>query len=164
MDSKGFLHVLVGTHGRTFKYARSLKPNDTTGGWTKARDVGKGLRQTYVGLVCGPDDTLHLVFRLWSSDRAVLPTGYYAALAYMSKRPGKPWSNARPLVCAPFTDYSIFYHRLTIDRTGRLFLSYTYWSTYWYYRMDRPRDRVLILSPDGGETWKLAAAADLSGN
>jgi len=164
MDSKGFLHVLVGTHGRTFKYARSLKPNDTSGGWTEPQDVGNGLRQTYVGLVCGRDDTLHLVFRLWCSDRAVLPAGYYAALAYMSKRSGKPWSEAQPLVCAPFTDYSIFYHRLTIDRTGRLFLSYTYWSTYWFYRTDRSRDRVLILSPDGGKTWKLAASADLSGN
>ncbi|MCK5803928.1 MAG: BNR-4 repeat-containing protein, partial [Lentisphaeria bacterium] len=162
MDSRGFLHVLVGTHGRTFKYARSLKPNDAEGGWTETENVGKGLRQTYVGLVCDRDDTLHLVFRLWCSDRAVQPAGYYASLAHMSKRPGEPWSEARPLVCAPFTDYSIFYHRLGIDRLGRIFLSYTYWSTYWFYRMDGPRGRALILSPDSGKTWKLATDSDLN--
>jgi len=66
VDSRGYLHVLVGTHGRTFRYARSLQPNDSAGGWTPAEEVGPGLSQTYVGLVCAPDDTLHLVFRLWA--------------------------------------------------------------------------------------------------
>ena len=31
----------------------------------KPGTVGEGLSQTYIGLVCGPDDTLHLVYRLW---------------------------------------------------------------------------------------------------
>jgi len=157
IDGKGYIHVLIGTHGRTFKYVRSLKPNSADGGWTQAEDVGAGLRQTYVGMVCDPDDTLHLVFRLWRDDNKYFPAGYYANLAYMSKRPAEKWSDARPLIVAPFSEYSIFYHRLTIDRKGDLFLSYDYWSTFWYYRTDhRGNRRALLMSPDGGNNWKLA--------
>ncbi|MHC4228669.1 MAG: COG1470 family protein [Planctomycetota bacterium] len=161
IDSKGYLHVLIGTHGRTFKYVRSLLPNSANGGWTKAEDVGAGLRQTYVGMVCDRDDTLHLVFRLWLNDNKYFPAGYYANLAYMSKRPSMKWSDARPLVVAAFSEYSIFYHRLTIDRKGALFLSYDYWSTFWFYRTDhRGNRRSLLMSPDGGNTWKLAPTTE----
>lgn len=162
MDSQGYLHVLIGTHGRAFKYARSLKPNDAAGGWTDAADIGAGLRQTYVGLVCGRDDTLHLVFRLWRYDTDYFPASSYATLAYMSKKPGMPWSEPCPLIVAPFSEYSIFYHRLTIDRAGALFLSYDYWSTFWFYRMDhRGTRRALLTSPDSGSSWKLADLQDL---
>jgi len=162
MDGKGTLHVLVGTHGRPFQYARSLKPNDAYGGWTKTEQVGAGLSQTYVGLVCDSTDTLHLVFRLWRGGRKCFPAGSYATLAHMSKSPGKPWSPPRVLLVAPFSEYSIYYHRLTIDPRGRLFLSYDYWSTFWFYRVDRRETRrALLLSPDGGATWQLAATSDL---
>lgn len=162
MDSGGHLHVLIGTHGRTFKYVRSLASNRADGGWTDAVDVGDGLRQTYVGMVCDRDDTLHLVFRLWFSDTTYFPAGHYATLTYMSKRPGEPWSDVRPLVIAPFSEYSIFYHRLTIDRANHLFLSYDYWSTFWFYRTDhRGTRRSLMMSPDGGSTWRLAGTDDL---
>jgi len=164
MDKNGFLHVLIGTHGRTFKYVRSLLPNSADGGWTKAEDVGPGLRQTYVGMVCDQEDALHLVFRLWLKDSKYFPAGHYANLAYMSKRPGEQWSDARPLVVAPFSEYSIFYHRLTIDRNSTLFLSYDYWSTFWFYRTDhRGHRRSLLMSRDGGNTWKLASSDDFAG-
>jgi hypothetical protein len=161
IDGKGYLHVLIGTHGRTFKYVRSLAPNSADRGWTEAEDVGAGLRQTYVGMVCDQTDTLHLVFRLWLNDNKYYPAGYYANLAYMSKRQAEKWSDARPLVVAPFSEYSIFYHRLTIDRKGALFLSYDYWSTFWFYRTDhRGNRRALLMSPDGGNTWKLAPSGE----
>lgn len=157
MDSDGTLHVLIGTHGRTFKYVRSVRPNSANGGWTEAEDIGAGLRQTYVGMVCDDDNTLHLVFRLWLNDTQYFPASHYANLAYMSKRTTEKWSHATPLVAAPFSEYSIFYHRLTIDREGALFLSYDYWSTFWFYRTDhRGNRRSLLMSPDGGGTWKLA--------
>lgn len=163
MDSQGFLHVLVGTHGRTFKYARSRQPDDSAGGWTPPEDVGAGLSQTYVGLVCDRDDTLHLVFRLWQGHADRFPAGSYACLAHMRKPLGQPWSAPQPLIVAPFTDYSVYYHRLTIDRRGRLFLSYDYWSTYWFYRTDHVGNRrALLMSPDAGRTWKLADAADFA--
>ncbi len=76
--------------------------------------------------------------------------------------PGKPWQPPEILVVPPFSEYSVFYHRLTIDQRGRLFLSYDYWSTYWFYRTDHWGDRrSLLTSPDGGETWRLARGRDL---
>jgi hypothetical protein len=80
----------------------------------------------------------------------------------MRKRPGQPWEPPRTVVVAAFSEYSIYYHRLTVDRLGRLFLSYDYWSTYWHYRTDhRGSRRALLLSADGGDAWKLAETADL---
>ena len=162
MDSQGYIHILTGTHGRAFHYARSLKPNDIQSGWTEPEPVGQDLRQTYIGLVTGPDNTLHLVFRLWKYHTEYFPESHFAALAYMSKKQGEPWSKPRTLVVAPLSEYSIYYHRLTIDHTGRLFLSYDYWSTLWFYRTDHlGRRRALMMSPDGGETWKLATSRDM---
>ncbi|MFQ5810787.1 MAG: BNR-4 repeat-containing protein, partial [Armatimonadota bacterium] len=162
MDAEGYLHVLTGTHGAPFHYARSLQPNDAHSGWTEAESVGEGLRQTYIGLVCGKDGTLHAVFRLWRSGVEPHPLSSHATLAYQRKPPGRPWDPPRVLIHAPFSEYSIFYHRLTIDRRGRLFLSYDYWSTYWFYRNDHfGHRRSLMMSPDGGDTWKLVDGSDL---
>lgn len=162
MDGKGHLHALGGTHGRPFPYARSLKPNDAGGGWTEAVPAGEDIRQTYIGLVCGPDDTLHSAFRLWQTGVEPFPKSHYATLAYQRKRPGQPWEPPRILIVPPFSEYSVFYHRLTIDRKGRLFISYDYWSTFWFYRNDHlGRRRTVLMSPDGGDTWKLAQTEDL---
>jgi hypothetical protein len=161
IDGQGYLHALAGTHGRPFQYARSLKPNDAGGGWTEAVPVGENLPQTYIGLVCGPDDTLHLAFRLWRSGTEPFPHSSYGTLACQQKRPGQPWEDPRVLIVPPFSEYSVYYHRLTIDRGGRLFLSYDYWSTYWFYRNDHKSDRrALVTSPDGGQTWKLVDGQD----
>ena len=151
MDSLGYLHVLVGTHGRTLLYARSKARNTAGGGWTEPEPLGPGLRQTYVGFVCDENDTLHVVFRLWNDDTEYFPASLYASLSYMKKAPGEPWTEPRPLIVSAFSEYSVFYHRLTIDRTGDLYLSYDYWSTFWFYRTDRPETRrALITSGDGG--------------
>lgn len=164
MDGQGYLHVLAGTHGRPFPYARSLQPNDAGGGWTKPQPADENARQTYVGLVCGPDDTLHSVFRLWQSGVEPFPGSTFATLAYQRKRPGQPWEPPRVLILPAFSEYSVFYHRLTLDRKGRLFLSYDYWSTYWFYRNDHVgRRRALLMSPDGGDTWKMAETQDMIG-
>src|SRR5699024_10621459 len=162
MDSKEYLHVLTGTHGDTFQYAKALEPNSTKGGWTEPKSVGEGLEQTYIGMVTAPDNTIHIVFRLWHRNNKYHPKKYFAALAHMSKKPGEPWSDPQTLVVAPFPEYSVYYHRLTIDRKGNLFVSYDYWSTYWFYRNDHlGRRRALMISSDGGTTWKMAEQDDL---
>ncbi|MBN2296827.1 MAG: BNR-4 repeat-containing protein [Pirellulales bacterium] len=161
MDSRGYLHVLAGTHGQPFPYARSLKPNDSAGGWTKAVTLGKDLRQTYIGLVCTPNDSLHAAFRLWGRNEEPFPLSIHARLAYQCKPVDGEWGPAKKLVVAAFSEYSVFYHRLTIDRRGRLFLSYRYWSTHWFYRNDRFHDeRRLLMSGDGGETWRFVKEDD----
>ncbi|MCL4218900.1 MAG: hypothetical protein KJ052_18110, partial [Candidatus Hydrogenedentes bacterium] len=90
------------------------------------------------------------------------PASHYATLAYMSKPKDGDWSEPKLLVVSAFSEYSVFYHRLTIDRAGALYLSYDYWSTFWFYRNDHPGDRrALMTSPDQGKTWKLAGMGDL---
>jgi len=162
VDSKGCLHALIGTHGRSFKYARSLEPNNAEAGWTPAEDLGNGLRQTYIGMVCAPDDTLHVAFRLWHDDGKYFDTEIYGCLAHMSKKPGEPWSSPRTLVVPPFSSYSVYRQKLTIDRNGRLFLPYNCWTTYWFYRTDhRGERRAVLTSTDQGKNWKLVQSLDL---
>jgi hypothetical protein len=74
----------------------------------------------------------------------------------MRKRPGQGWESPKILVVPPFSEYSVYYHRLTLNRTGQLFLSYDTWSTYWFYRTDHLGDRrALMMSPDAGTTWRM---------
>lgn len=161
MDSQGFLHALSGTHGQPFPYARSQAANDSQAGWTEPKVIGENLRQTYIGFVCGAQDALHAAYRLWQTGAEPHPHSHHAVLAHSLKPAGADWQTPQQLVLPPFSEYSVYYHRLTIDRRGRLFLSYDYWSTFWFYRTDHfGSRRALLMSPDGGQTWKLAASAD----
>jgi Neuraminidase (sialidase) len=61
-------------------------------------------------------------------------------------------------------NYSIYYHKLTTDRQGRLFLSYSYWTSDETYQGDFPdrhHNRAVVTSADGGKTWKLLETGDL---
>jgi hypothetical protein len=165
IDSEGHLHGVTGTHGAPFQYARSETPNTAHDGWTEAESVGEDLSQTYVGLVCDADDTLHLVYRLWRDHVDPYPNSHGAVLAYQRKPPGESWSEPRHLVVAAFPGYSVFYHRLTIDRRNRLLLSYDYWSVFKFYRYDYPETaghhRKTIVSSDGGDTWEFLYTEDV---
>ncbi len=165
IDSQGYLHVVVGTHGQPFQYLRSIRPNDAYSGWTEAvRTSDENLRQTYVGLVCDDQDNLHLVFRLWKTGEEHLDGATWAALAHQRKPAGKDWEPPQTIVAPPMPDYSIYYHRLTVDRNGDLHLNYDYWSTSWFYRNDAPLStpggpgkgwgRSILTSSDSGKTWR----------
>lgn len=165
IDSKGYLHVVVGTHGRPFQYLRSLQPNDPYSGWTESvRTSNDDLRQTYVGLVCDDEDNLHLVFRLWRSGEEHLDGSLWAALAHQRKPAGGEWEEPEILIAPPLPDYGIYYHRFTIDRNSDLHLNYDYWSTSWLYRNNttgpgpggagKGIGRAVLTSPDHGESWK----------
>jgi len=180
LDSEGFLHVITGAHGDVFFYRRSLRPNDIAGGftetvrvldWTEEEGIGRGswagdgiARQTYIGLVCDEHDALHIAYRQSRSgvDSYLPDFAYYTALSCQSKPKGEPWGPARLLVVPPVGGYSIYYHKLTVDRTGRLYLSYSYWTNE-AYQKDFPglyHNRAVLTSTDGGESWKLAETAD----
>jgi hypothetical protein len=58
--------------------------------------------------------------------------------------------------------YSIYYHKLSIDRAGGLWLSYNHWTNH-AYQQDFPgryHHRAMMSSSDGGDTWKLAQTED----
>ncbi len=170
IDSKGYLHAIAGTHNNQFRYARTLEPNTAHQGWTDEERI-PGSAQSYIGLVCDSDDTLHLVSRRyrrhWDHDHT------HAMLVYQRKESGDSWTEPRPLIIPPFAAYGIYYHRLTIDRKSRLFLSYSYFPSYWFYRNDyiggrRDRGespvgifRRTMMSEDGGETWRFVMSCDL---
>ncbi|MGC9316636.1 MAG: BNR-4 repeat-containing protein [Armatimonadota bacterium] len=173
MDSEGYLHVLIGAHGQPFQYTHSLQRNDAYGGWTEAEPIlatgyvteeGETGRQTYISLVCDADDTLHTAFRQWRRGVDEYHGGSnYAALSVQHRPRGGQWSDAEPLVIGAVPGYSIWYHKLTVDRLGDLWLSYSYWTndeTYQSHFPDRYHHRAVLVSRDGGGTWKLAETED----
>ena len=129
VDSKGYLNVIIGSHQDNFQYTRSLRPNSTTGGWTEPkmfgtpRPEGIGPGYTYIGLVNDADDTLHIVTR-WADSRG------YVNLTYLRKKAGKDWEPNKLLVIPFRSNYSVYYHKLNIDRAGRLFVNYSYYGAH----------------------------------
>ncbi len=172
MDSAGYLHVLIGAHGNPFHYVRSLAPNDAST-WTEPEPIlttgyvgeeGETGRQTYISLVCDADDTLHTAFRQWRKGvDDYHGDSNYAALSVQHRPRGGEWSDAQPLVVAAVPGYSIWYHKLTVDRLGDLWLSYSYWTNDESYQgqfPDRYHHRAVLVSRDGGTSWKLAETED----
>jgi hypothetical protein len=184
IDSQGILHVVLGAHHDQFKYTHTNNPYDITS-WTPVeafglpRDPTKWGSYTYVSLLCDADDTLHVVGR-WAG------AGYYFRLVYMRKKAGQDWEPHRYLM-VPFRNmYSCWYHKMALDRKGRLFLSYIYYANQlsdaqlesykakwpdeiptdvtqhagnWRWGIN-PHDPGILVSPDKGDTWHLATTAD----
>jgi len=179
IDSAGYLHVVLGAHGaasgQRFRYTRSLVPNSSTDGWTPLENLAAGL--SYLSLVCGTDDALHVVARHhWDPQQK---------LKYDRKKDGQSWETRRTLVI-PFgeredgrAEYTHYRQNLNIDRLGRLFLTYysrrrideiypvmldaynAKWPCidlpYGHDFIDRP---AMLISDDGGDTWRLAVTQD----
>jgi len=176
LDSAGFVHVVTGAHGARFLYRRSRQPNRLDAGLTdavptlesgyvdQATDADGDGRQTYCSLVCDDRDTLHIAFRQWRQGVDPYHGGTnYGALSLQSKPKDQPWGPARVMVVPPLPGYSIYYHKLTVDRHGGLYLSYSYLSGEKSYQEQFPElydFAALMLSKDHGATWKLAATAD----
>ncbi len=178
LDSKGLLHVVSGAHNRPMRYLRSLAPGSISS-WTAPTDVlksgyvtkgtdadGAG-QQTYVSLVCGPDDTLHLVCRQMRRgiDQIYWPS-WYSPLVYLHKTAGASrWSRPRQLVIpADGGGYMNYYQKLTLDRRGTLYLSLSLSRTddpTWERALSRFRQRMVLSSADG-ESWRLADTASMT--
>jgi len=172
--------VVLGAHGsrqgQHFKYTRSVHPNSTAE-FTDPEPFPSGY--TYPALLCDRNDKLHLVARAH---------GIPYKLVYLSREPGQPWGAQRDLI-VPYTEgaafYAIWYHKLNMDRRGRLFLNYWYYGLIgceeqaaarrakwpddkfralpeggWEYEEMHPHDPAMLMSDDGGETWRLALTED----
>ena len=191
LDSAGYLHVIAGGHGSPALYTRSLAPLSADAGWTipvpvlstgwaSTGDptVQQG-RQTYPAFVCDSHDTLHLVTRQWRRGVDPYHDGKgYAALVHQSCASGGAWSEPTVIVAGAYPGYGVFFHKLALDARDRLFLSAS-----WQggpeleqekargaalsvlgrsqLRPGKYRSRMLLVSDDGGATWRFAADADL---
>ena len=142
-DARRHLHVIAGAHGQSFLYLRSLKPDRIDAGWSEAKPVGR--RQTYATLLCDDNDRLHTFFREWKSG-ATLSVQHKPARA-------DAWGPSLTLVNAPLKQrgYGIFYHRAWFDRAGAIYVSFTFNA-----QKGGVYPRALIVSEDGGKTWRLA--------
>lgn len=136
LDSRGYLHVMTGAHGTSFKYARSVIAGTPYGGWTEPEavlatgwlssddDESESGKQTYLSFVCDRADTLHIAFRQWRRGVDALFRGAtYGTLSYQSMRSGGAWSDAQALVAPPYAGYVLYFHQLAVDRRGRVYLS-----------------------------------------
>lgn len=189
MDSKGFIHLLLGSHHDPFIYMRSAKPYDLTA-WTKPESLGYPKTKmaegsyTYIGILCDRFDNLHLTAR-WAGD------GYKNYLIYMKKPVGRDWLPQQKLV-EPFkTLYSCYYHKMSQDLLGRIFINYSYYGNEltkeqsrvydknWpehkifakgivdtlnghFYMKVKNNDPVMLVSNDAGNSFRLALTPDFS--
>ncbi|MCX6373792.1 MAG: BNR-4 repeat-containing protein [Actinobacteria bacterium] len=176
-DGQGILHVLTGSHNTRFMYTHTIDPADATL-WTDPVPVlssgyvkpglsqeGRGC-QTYLSLVCTPDNALVIAFRQRRRGvDAVFGGRSYDALSVQCLEPGGTWSDARRVVyCSNNAGYAQYYHKLTIDRRGRLYLSLSYFRPCdWPANKraaNRYHHRMLLISEDGGTSWRFARLAD----
>jgi hypothetical protein len=160
VDSSGQRHAIIGSHGAPFQYLHADAGSDN---WSKPQpitDVG----QTYVGAVLDAQDGIHLFCRTWRRGEK-FPGVMDAALYYQHKPKGAPWETAKPFALAALPGYSVFYHRLTADRAGRLYLSFEYWSTWSPYRESYPDAAKRLLyftSADAGKRWEMVTTPALA--
>jgi hypothetical protein len=190
IDSKGRLHVLLGSHHDPFKYMRSLRPYDISA-WTRSEILGYPKTKmgegsyTYIGILVDKFDNLHLTAR-WGG------MGYKDYLIYMKKPSGRDWLPQKILV-EPFKIlYSVYYHKMAQDNLGRVFINYFYYgneltmeelaayqSKYPSLAITPPKDHaeslngvwmdkvtyndpVCILSNDSGDSFRLALTEDFT--
>ena len=173
VDSEKNLHVVLGAHVSNLMYTMSSDNGKT---WTTPvaiRDLS-----TYASLAIDNDDTLHLTFSSYNDSN-----DNQRKLWYCRKPKNQPWQDMGSLVEPLREGYSIYYHKLTTDRIGRLFLSYSYfamnfnqaeideYTAKWpndpvpnIYEATFAHDPVTLFSADGGDSWQLATTDDfLSG-
>jgi hypothetical protein len=122
VDSLGRLHVIIGAHNRQFQYVMGT-PGAEMVVWGPLSLVGEpdcSGQYSYPALACDADDNLHLVARDGNG-----------ALVYLRKPANGSWDTTRKvLVEATWHTgyYTDWYHNLTIDQKGRLFVSYIFYA------------------------------------
>jgi len=191
IDSKGYLHVIAGAHGRPFQYRQSLVPYTAYEGWSQLELVGttgfarqfgasEEGRMTYLAFVCDQQDRLHIAYRQWRRNTDPWFNGaLYGALSYQRHDPELGWTAPRPLVIPPYEGYSIYGQALSLDHRGRLYLSASCIAgpegANRKVAMERWRQsgsegpqpplnlrRMVLVSVDGGDNWRFATTADFT--
>jgi hypothetical protein len=158
VDSKGGRHVIIGSHGEPFQYLYTKPGSDE---WTQPEKMSD-LGQTYVGAILNNQDRIDMFCRTWQHGKD-FPGRFNAGLYFQQMDADNHWKPAAPFAEVPLPGYAVFYHRLTVDRTGRAYLSFSYWSTWAAYRESfrnagerraAGADRLFFSSADG-QHWNL---------
>jgi hypothetical protein len=185
LDRSGRLHVITGGHASHFFYIATIKsvddPDfDIMSTWTQLQPVVTELNanvepcqhntpglpggcQTYLSFMRDQQDTLHIVYRQYRTDRnGQHGKRRYAALTYQKKPANAGWGRAIVLVVPPLAGYWNYHHHMTMDRDGRIFLTYTHSDTTSAAKSRRPYSDIpmfqlssMLFSADAGETWTL---------
>jgi hypothetical protein len=159
------VHVVLGGHHSQAKY---LYSSDNGKSWSPQIDLpGGNAYNTYPAIITDRDNTVHLVYRCSINGRQ---------LAYSRKKQGQSWEDMGALVVPYWTGHGQYHHNLTVDRLGRLFVTYWYSATCstgmpadvqaeydakWPGQEEQlAHDPVILMSDNGGDTWKIAATAD----
>jgi hypothetical protein len=141
VDSEGYLHIAYYPHHHPMRYRRSVRPNDASE-WTPAVEVGANA--TYPTLVCGPDDTLYLTFRVSSKEDP-----WAVDLHTKSKGDGH-WSGPTRILQADEGGYAHFMEALAWGPSGKTL----HLATRIYGGEPRRGHTVgYMKSNDGGVTW-----------
>ncbi len=163
------IHAVLGAHGNTMKYTYSTDNGDS---WTSAVDLVDDA--TYPSVCTTPDGTIHLVYRKSSEISSV----YKYRLYYAKKEAGQNWQDVGALVEPYRTGYGIYYHKLTADRLGNLYLNYSYLAAHLSSAEEQEHqtkwpgedpgafshDSSILTSQDNGASWHLATTADFVNN
>lgn len=164
VDSKGGRHVIIGSHGQPFQYMYSLAGSNN---WTEPKKMSD-MGQTYIGAILDDKDRIDMFCRTWQHGKD-FPGRFSAGLYYQQMDADNHWKPAAPFAEVPLPGYGVFYHRLTVDRTGRAYLSFSYWSTWAAYRESfrnsgarraTGADRLFLSSADG-QRWNLLTQKEL---
>jgi len=142
-DSRGYLHIVFGPHGRQpFQHYRSARPNDSAS-WVRLD--GFGHHPTYPSVACDDEDTLHIIYR---GDKQGPPL----KLIYQRKPRGGSWSEPRALARAPaqWKGYTAYHASIAVAAGNTLHVAYD------IYYNGSAKHAGHMMSRDRGKTWKLA--------
>ncbi len=128
LDAQGYIHAVLGGHGSRMIYRKSASP-DSTDAWSApeiftlqpASSTDFVDEYSYPSLVIDYAGQPNVLAR-WSG------SGYVFRLVYMVKSATtNSWKPQKVLLDPGRPYYGIWYHKMSIDPWGRLFISYSYY-------------------------------------
>ena len=125
VDSSGYLHVVLGAHHGNLYHYKSTSPYNISS-WEDPEQFGGVIvpgvsgGHTYPALLIDDEDNIHVVTR-YAGD------GYHFNLVH-NKKSGNSWDSQKNLVVAFKPFYGIWYHKLSYDSLGNMYLSYEYYA------------------------------------
>ena len=158
VDSKGFLHAVIGGHNTPLRYLRSAQPNSTAE-WVENHTFGRG---TYTSIICGRDDVLVV-----SARPAGVGTGRTGVDLYVRKPGDAEWTHRR-LVLEKEPQYTgyVGYNASIMwgpDGTTLHFAADVYEGPGVYENRGINQAVVYMLSRDLGDTWQRSDGVTIAG-